>query len=253
MFANERRVKIAELVASQQSVTVSELMERFGVSIETIRRDLECLEKQRVLSRVHGGAITVKNMQRFTQLSQRVSENRDLKRQLSQTAAGLISEGDRIAIDSGSTAIELAQVLRERFHELTVVTNSPEVFHLLYPVEGFHLIQVGGFYLESENAFYGFLAVDTLHSLHVSKSMIFPSAVSLQYGVGCYVPELIEVQRAFMDISDEAIILADSSKFETTAALKLCGLSSVRRFVTDGHLPDAVYCSYLEKGIQILR
>ena len=52
MFANERRVQIAELVASQQSVTVSELTERFGVSIETIRRDLECLEKQRVLSRV---------------------------------------------------------------------------------------------------------------------------------------------------------------------------------------------------------
>lgn len=253
MFANERRVKIAELVASQQSVTVSELMKRFDVSIETIRRDLECLEKQRVLSRVHGGAITVKKMQRFTQLSQRVSENRELKRQLSQTAAGLIAEGDRIALDSGSTAIELAQVLRERFHELTVVTNSPEVLELLYPAESFHLIQAGGFFLKSENAFYGHLTTDTLRGLHVAKSLIFPSAVSLQYGIGCYVPELLEVQRAFMDISDEVIVLADSSKFETTAALKLCGLSSVHRLVTDSRLPDAIHRRYLEKGIQILR
>ena len=253
MFANERRVKIAELVASQQSVTVSELMERFGVSIETIRRDLECLEKQRVLSRVHGGAITVKKMQRFTQLSQRVSENKEQKRQLSQTAAGLIAEGDRIAIDSGSTAIELAQVLRERFHELTIVTNSPEVLELLYPAEGVRLIQAGGFYLKSENAVYGHLTTDTLRALHVAKSLIFPSAISLQHGVGCYVPELLEVQRTFMDISDEVIILADSSKFETTAALKLCDLSSAQRFVTDSGLPDAVHRLYLENGIQILR
>ena len=253
MFANERRVKIAELVAKRQSVTVSELMEQFGVSIETIRRDLECLEKQRVLSRVHGGAITVKKMQRFTQLSQRISENREQKRQLSHTAADLIAEGDRIALDSGSTAIELAQVLRERFHELTIVTNSPEVLELLYPAEGFHLIQAGGFYLKSENAFYGYLTTDTLRSLHVSKSLIFPSAVSLQYGVGSYVPELLEVQRTFMNISDEVIILADSSKFETTAALKLCDLSSAHRLVTDSGLPDAVHRLYLESGIQILR
>ncbi len=253
MFANERRVQIAELVASQQSVTVSELTERFGVSIETIRRDLECLEKQRVLSRVHGGATPVKKRQRLSQLAQRASENRELKRQLSQTAAALIAEGDRIAIDSGSTAIELAQVLRERFHALTVVTNSPEVFELLYPAAGFQLIQAGGFYLKDENAFYGHLTTDVLRSLHVAKSLVFPSAVSLQYGIGCYVPELLEVQRAYMEIADEVIILADSSKFETTAALKLCNLSSAHHLVTDTRLPDAVYRRYLERGVHLLR
>ena len=253
MFANERRVKIAEMVARQQSVTVAELMEQFDVSIETIRRDLECLEKQRVLSRVHGGAITVRKMQRFTQLSERISENRESKRQLSLTAAELIEEGDRIAIDSGSTAIELAQVLRERFRELTIVTNSPEVFDLLCPVEGFRLIQAGGFFLREENAFCGHLTVDTLRGLHVSKTLLFPSAVSLQYGIGVYIPELLEVQRAFMEIADETIALADSSKFETTAALKLCSLSSIHRFVTDSALSDAVYRRYLEKGIPLLR
>lgn len=253
MFANERRLKIAELVADKQSVTVSDLMKRFGVSIETIRRDLEYLEKQRVLSRVHGGAVTLKKMQRFSQLSERLSENREQKRRLSQRAADCIVEGDRIAIDSGSTAIELAQVLRERFHTLTIVTNSPEVFEMLYPVEGFELIQTGGFYMKSERAFHGYITVDTLRGLHVSKSLIFPSAISLQYGVGVYVPELLEVERALMEIADETILLADSSKFETTGALKLCDLKSIHRLVTDGDLSDAVYRLYAEAGVPILR
>ena len=144
-------------------------------------------------------------------------------------------------------------MLRERFRELTIVTNSPEVFDLLCPVEGFRLIQAGGFFLREENAFCGHLTVDTLRGLHVSKTLLFPSAVSLQYGIGVYIPELLEVQRAFMEIADETIALADSSKFETTAALKLCSLSSIHRFVTDSALSDAVYRLYLEKGIPLLR
>ena len=95
MFANERRVKIAEMLERRSSVTVAELTDAFQVSLETIRRDLEYLEKQGALKRVHGGAVTVHKMQNYISLSSRVSEHREKK----GACAGfpsLIHEEDRI-------------------------------------------------------------------------------------------------------------------------------------------------------------
>lgn len=79
MFANERRIQITEMLNRRSSITVNELTDTFRVSLETIRRDLEYLEKQGALKRVHGGAVTVHKMQNYTSLSFRVSEHREEK------------------------------------------------------------------------------------------------------------------------------------------------------------------------------
>lgn len=252
MFANERRMKILEVLERQSSVTVAELMQRFEVSIETVRRDLEYLESKQALRRVHGGAVSNQRMNSFTKLENRLSENKALKQQLARNAAGLVQENDTIAIDSGSTAMELVPFLKERFHRLTVVTNSPDVFGALSEKDGFELIQIGGQYLREEKAFYGHLAVDAIRRLHVKKAFLFPSAVSLQYGIGVFVHELFDIQRAFLTNCDEAFILADSSKFEKTAAIKLCDVSPSYTIVTDSQLPAPVLAQYKKKGIPIL-
>lgn len=131
MFANERRIQITEMLNRRSSVTVTELTDTFQVSLETIRRDLEYLEKQGALKRVHGGAITVHKMQSYTSLSSRVSEHREEKRKLALASLPYIREGDRIALDTGSTSFELASLLCERYSRLTIVTNSLEVFQIL--------------------------------------------------------------------------------------------------------------------------
>ena len=91
MFANERRIQITEMLNRRSSVTVTELTDTFQVSLETIRRDLEYLEKQGALKRVHGGAITVHKMQSYTSLSSRVSEHREEKRKLALASLPPIS------------------------------------------------------------------------------------------------------------------------------------------------------------------
>ncbi|WP_168120078.1 DeoR/GlpR family DNA-binding transcription regulator [Paenibacillus sp. HB172176] len=253
MFANERYAKIAELLERNASITVAELMELFAVSIETVRRDLAHLEKQKVLTRVHGGAVSIKKSKAFTKLEARANENVELKRQLTESAVRFINEGDIIAIDSGSTAMELAPIIKNRFERLSIATNSPEVFGCFSDMEQYELIQIGGKYHREEKAFCGHMALDAINRLHFAKVFIFPSAISLKNGASEFVHELFEIQRAYMQNADEVFLLADSTKFETTAKIKLCDLSPSLKLITDNRLPDRIYESYKRSALQIIR
>ena len=252
MFAHERYEKIINLLNEKSSVTVSELIKLFGVSIETVRRDLEYLERQNALKRVHGGAVSCKKFQSFNSLDNRMTEHREEKLHLSKTACAFIKENDIIAIDSGSTAIELASVIKQSFRHLTIVTNSPTVMNLLSENDGLTIILIGGLYLKKEQAFYGHIAEDAINSLHFQKAFIFPSAISLQQGAGVFVHELVNVQRAFMQNAEKVFILAVSSKFETSALIKLCDLYPYH-LITDNKLPNEIYELYKKNRINIIR
>ena len=252
MFANERRNQILELLNRRSSVTVTELTGLFQVSLETIRRDLEYLEQQGALKRVHGGALSMKRMQSYTGLSERSTEHQAEKRQIARAALSHIREGERIALDAGSTTCELARLLCGSFQELTIVTASLPIFKILSENPGFQVILTGGFYLPDEKAFYGHLALDTIRQLHVSAFFLAPSALSLGFGISEHVSGLIEVQRAFTGIADQVIVLADSSKFETCAALKVCDLSPSFLYLTDDQLSDEIRKAWKEASLNII-
>ena len=252
MFANERRNKILELLNRRSSVTVTELTGLFQVSLETIRRDLEYLEQQGALKRVHGGALSMKRMQNYTGLSERLAEHQSEKRQIARAALSHIHEGDRIALDAGSTTSELAHLLCDSFHELTIVTASLTIFEILSEKPGFQVILTGGFYLPDEKAFYGHLALDTIRQLHVSAFFHAPSALSLNFGLSEHVKELAEVQRALIASADQVIVLADSSKFETCAALKVCDLSPRFLYLTDNGLREEMRDAWRKASLDII-
>ena len=233
MFADERRAEIIHLLEQQQRVTVSELTRRYGVSIETIRRDLALLEKQKLLRRVHGGAMSLSRMQQFVKLSQRKEQNKQRKQQVARGVLQLLEDGDRIFLDSGSTAVEIAALLREQAKQLTVITYSSEIFSILEGGEKLQLIQIGGEYLKGEQAFYGYLAEEMLSSLHAQKAIICPSAVSIEQGLGDYMPQLIPLQRLLAEHADKVIVAADSSKLCTFGAYRICKLSDTFTIVTD--------------------
>lgn len=253
MFANERRIRIMEMLERSASVTVTELTDAFHVSLETIRRDLEYLENQGALRRVHGGAITVRKMQSYASLSSRVTEHRAEKKKLALASLPYIREDDRIALDTGSTSFELASLLCEHFHALTVLTNSLEVFRILSEKESFQTILTGGFYLPGEKSFHGYLTLDMIRQLHVSKYFLAPSAISLDFGISEHIPEMIAVQRAFIGISDQIIVQADSSKFETCAALKVCDLNPLFLYLTDSGLPDEILELYKKASLNVIK
>lgn len=107
--------------------------------------------------------------------------------------------------------------------------------------------------MPGEKTFYGHLALDMIKQLHVSKFFLAPSAVSLDFGISDHIHEMIAVQRALIAISDQIIVQADSSKFETCAALKVCDLNPRFLYFTDSGLPDEIAEAYRKAGLQITK
>ena len=251
MLANERQNRICEMIQSQGALTTASLVKLFSVSLETVRRDLLYLEQEGKLKRVHGGAVIKNDMKPFKALGERNKEFSEQKRELSVKATEFISEGDIIAIDSGSTANIFADTLKERFSALTVVTHSVDVFEALRNHKNFSVILCGGFYLREENAFCGELAIEMLSGLHIKKAFIFPSAISLEFGICDFQKELYQIQKQLIRSSDEIFILADSSKFEKTGLLKINDMKTEYTYVTDSSIHGEILNIYKENGIKI--
>lgn len=253
MLSEERHEKILDMIQTKSYVKVSELMKAFDVSIETVRRDLFFLESRGLLKRIHGGATASKKIPEFQDISHRVHIQSEQKKCLANMAVSLIREQDIIAIDSGSTAIEFAEAIRNSLHDLTVVTHSMSVFEILGHNAGIKLILIGGQYLTSEDAFYGPLAENQLRNLRVSKSFVFPSGVSLKDGITDFVVELIPIQKAYLEIAGQPFVMADSSKFETSAFVKICDINANQVYITDDKLSDEIYEMYIQKSVNIYR
>ncbi len=253
MFANERHSLIREMINRTGAVTASELASRFDVSIETIRRDLLALEKAGALCRVHGGAISQTHLKPAGEFNVRLDEHRLQKKELSLLAAELISEGDIIAIDAGTTAVEFAEVIKKLQLRFTVVTHCKAVFDIISACDNIECILIGGKYDKVENAFHGHMALEAYRNLHVSKAFIFPTGISLSLGVFDFHPDLLGVQHTLLEIADKIIILADSSKFEKTSLFRLCKLNPEHIYITDSDLPESVFELYKENNLTIFK
>lgn len=254
MFAQERHRKMAELIKEKGSVKAAELMELFSISVETVRRDLIFLETQGVLQRVYGGAVVREKDYQFADYDHRLQENAELKRRLSETAAGFIREGDIIAIDAGSTAVEFCGVLKKRFERLTIVTYSILLVQELMGKRGFELILPGGILRQDQDGILsGGMMLENLRMLHVNKSIIFPSAVSLEHGIEDF-PSMSDLtQRELLRIADQVIVAADSSKYHARALLKICDVSPSHIYVTDDSLDEETAAAFAERGIPLFR
>ena len=251
MLANRRHEIILGLLRSEGAVTVSHLVKEFDVSLETVRRDLLLLEKAGFLRRVHGGAVTLGEMKPSKPLQSRQQDFTEEKDQLCQIAADLVCEGDYIAIGTGSTPEHFAQVLKKRFRKLTVVTYSYNVFEVLSDMPEYDLVLLGGQYMPEEQCFFGQLTMDALQELRVMKSFVFPSAVSLEYGISGYASNLYPLQRQLLNCCDQAYILADSSKWEKTGLYKLADMEKAYTYITDCRIPAQLLELYRQNEITI--
>lgn len=252
MLAKERQNQIHKLLKANGAVTASDLVARFGTSLETIRRDLLAMEKAGLLTRVHGGAVTPTNMVSCQSLADRNQENSSKKMALARAAAALVNEGDYISIDTGSTPLHFARALKERLRSITVVTYSLSVFEELRGAPELKRILLGGQYSPGENAFFGHVALDALDALHVQKAFIFPMAVSLEQGICNCGESFLPLQQKMLRQCDQAYILADSSKFSRTALHKVADMRQEYIYVTDDDLPEALQHLYKDNGLTVI-
>jgi DeoR family transcriptional regulator, L-fucose operon activator len=244
MLAAERWQKIVELVNERGSIRVTELSELYGVTEETIRRDLDKLEGEGKLMRSHGGAVSVKESQPDIPVFVRETTNIEEKRSIARAAVSIIEPYDRIVLDASTTAWYMAGLMPDM--PLTVLTNSIKVAMELSSKEKIEVISTGGILAASSLAFVGPLAERALDSYHVNKTFISSKGVHIERGVSESNELQGRVKQKMISIADQVILLADYSKFGTAAFTRVAEWSSIDKVITDSKT-DAAWIERLEK------
>lgn len=239
MLSELRQQEIMNLLESQGSVKTSALCEKFSISRETIRRDLESLEERNLVRRIHGGAMKVAQAaydipSSYSAFDQRMQAHGQKKQIVAWEAAKYIEDGRAIALDSGTTALELARALKtKKYCSLTVVTNSFPVASELTDTEGITLVLTGGIYRPEERAFASDLATLIFSKINIDILFLTTCGVSVERGITYQRIDEVVVQNKMMEASEKTIIIADSSKIGSNSVIKMCGIEKVSMIITD--------------------
>ena len=247
----DRRNQIVELLNQQQMVKNADLMERFGISIETVRRDLAFLEAQGILERVYGGA--VKKTYRSTEpiYTSREKENEAEKRAIAREAAKLIAPDDTVFLDLGTTVLFLAEEIGME-QKMTVFTNALRTAVVLSEKPGCQVMIPGGMLRSHELAVSGSLAEENMRRFNVDKAFIGGAGVT-ENGITDFHIGEAGLRRQVIENARQVIVLADYSKFGIRAVSNVCGLKDVDVLITDEKAP-AQMLELLEKnGVTVIR
>jgi DeoR/GlpR family transcriptional regulator of sugar metabolism len=239
VISEQRSAVILKEIETRGSVSVAVLSRGLGVSEMTIRRDLLDLEKGGFVRRVHGGAVSSRGRSYEPSLGVRSSENPAAKEAIGRRAASLVADGDSIAIDSGTTALELARNLVGR-HNLTVVTPSLLVANVLSGQQDIKLVLTGGIVRPGEGSLVGDLAQQAFQGLFLDRLFLGVGAIDAKAGLSEYNWDDTLVKRAMIHTTKEVIVLADASKFGRVAFAQIAPLSSVHQIVTDQALSSTL-------------
>lgn len=229
---NDRRQEIVKLISENRMVKASELVERYHVSMETIRRDMEYLEEKGYLTRVYGGAVARTMYGLEPEYSAREVKNYGEKLLIGRAAVDLVEDGDTILLDVGTTVLEFARFLKGH-RRVTVFTNAMQIAMALASDPNIRVIQLGGNIRPGELATSGFIAEDTVRRFCFDKTFLGVGGLTMDRGITDYHMEEANLRRCFVENSQKVIALADYSKFGIKAMNCVCGIRQVDVVVTD--------------------
>ncbi len=238
MLALERRNEILEKLQIEKRVVVSELSQHYNVSEETIRRDLDKLEKEGYATKSYGGAVFNDNLSIDMPFNIRKNQNVQGKQEIAEIAASLVEDGEHIILDASSTAVFVAKALKETKKRLTVITNSVEVLLALADTQDWEIISTGGVMDERYLTFLGAEAADSIRSHYADKVLFSCKAISLERGFMESKDALAGIKKTMLSSGKTRILVADSSKFDHDAFSVVSGLQDVDIIVTDQRPSD---------------
>jgi DeoR family transcriptional regulator, fructose operon transcriptional repressor len=251
MIPAERRRRIAEILVERRAVRVSSLSADLRVSEMTIRRDLERLEAEGLLSRTHGGAILKQHIIEEPIYVNNVLTHTDEKRRIAAKAAAMIQPGETVFLSSGTTA---AQVLRhvDPHLEARIVTHNvgaiPESQGLRI-----ELIMLGGLYRPKLNAFDGSLPAEVLGRFHASKMFLSADGMSLKEGMTTPSVGIAGIERMMIrQTRGDVIVLADGSKIGVVGDVVICTLDQVDTAIVDDSLGESVLDEMKRLGLHVV-
>jgi DeoR/GlpR family transcriptional regulator of sugar metabolism len=252
MLSQERQRHILDYLRRQKSAKVVKLSAQLGISLSTVRRDLNEMEERGLVQRVHGGVVLVENTP--SPESPALVRSADMaaeKRRIGECAASLVHDGETIIITGGTTTEAMLPLLADK-QNLNVITNV--ISHAYYLAKYSHItvIVLGGWLRHSEYSLLGHLTQQGIRDLVASKLFHGTYGFDTDYGLtGTYVQE-VETDRHLLRATKQLIVLADSSKFERAGQIRIAPIEQVSTVITDRDAPDHHVANLRDKGIEVM-
>jgi len=233
-----RHADILKLARRRGRVEVEDLAQRFGVSVQTIRKDLELLARQYHLVRFHGGAMMPSGVDNVDYEARRLIASSE-KEAIGRAAAELIADNSSLFINVGTTTEAVGRALQGR-KNLMIIADNVNVANRLRVYGEFQVIIAGGVVRSSDGAIVGEAAVDFVRQFKVDYAVIGVSAIDPDGSLLDYDFREVKVVQAIMKGARHVILTADSSKFERNAPVRIASIADVTTFVTDRCTSDAI-------------
>lgn len=244
---NERQREILKNVSTDSKVSVNELVQRFKVSAVTIRQDLNLLENEGFLKRVHGGVA----FRDSDDISRRLAVNFENKLKIANKASTYVETGETILIEGGSTNAILAKEISKK-EGITVITPNIYIAREFRKSNGNSIILLGGIYQRESESLIGSLTRLCIDNVNFKKAFIGVDGFSIETGFTSKDMMRAEIAGYIAKRSDELFILTDSSKFGKIELTKLFDAGEVDYLITDEGLPQKERLYLEKKGINVI-
>ncbi|MCX7714155.1 MAG: DeoR/GlpR family DNA-binding transcription regulator [Clostridia bacterium] len=252
MLAVERRSQIEQLIMQNKSVLVLDLAKRFDVTTETIRADLEKLERQGILVRTYGGATLVEENEPEMTLKERETINYEGKHSIGICAAHLIKDGETIFLDASTSSLHVARSIKDK-KGITVITNAEKVASELAGCDNIKVISTGGNLTPKNMSYVGRVAEESIRKNYYANKFFFSCrGVNLHRGIMESSEGEAEIKKAMMDCSESAILLCDHKKLGRLGVPVVAGLDRIDYFITDIKLDEEWTDELAKHGVKLI-
>lgn len=250
LFAEARRKEITQLIRANGSVSVEELSNHFSVSAATIRSDLRTMDRQGMLERTHGGAVSNYKVGYELNTAQKGERFVEEKASIAETVIRLINDGDTIAMDTGTTTFEVAKRLTVK-KNLTIVTTDIRIASWLDAHTDFQILLAGGVLRKSFHCTSGSRTLDILGSLHLDIAIMATNGISIEKGLTTPSLEVAVAKTAMVKSAEKVIVICDHSKINHNAFVSFAAIDDVDILVTDSKADPEFTRALSNRGISI--
>jgi DeoR/GlpR family transcriptional regulator of sugar metabolism len=251
LFLEERRQEILCQVQKAGRVSVSELSQLFGVSEVTIRADLQALADDNLLVRTHGGAVPAGRGLPDISLSMRRQQQVTEKSRIGEAGATLVADGDAIFLDTSSTALAIAQRLKEHRH-LTIISNSLAIAQELLDAPGITVVMPGGTLRRETASLIGPEGIDLLRKYNIQKGFFGAHGLSVPEGLTDVSAAEAEVKRPLVAMCRQVVAVLDATKWGRVGLASFARLDEINTVITDAHAPQERIAEIRAHGIEVL-
>jgi DeoR family transcriptional regulator of aga operon len=260
MHTHERWTRLLAILGEQGRITVADAAEQLGVSAATVRRDLEELSEQQMLTRTRGGAV-LSAVAYDLPLRYKSGRRAEEKQRIARAAAALVPAGAIVGLNGGTTTSEVARELatradlarRDHGPALTIVTNAINIANELAVRPHVKIVVTGGVARPNSYELTGPLATDVLRGIALDYAILGVDSVDAEFGAATHDEGEASANRAMADRAGTVVLVADSSKFGRRAFARVCTMDQVAVLVTDKDAPEALVAELTAQGVEVLR